>query len=636
MRIVSLPLCLLIALSTGLRAADKETAQKHWAFQPISRPKTPDVADRKWVQNPIDAFVLARLEKAGLKPAAPADRATLLRRAHFDLLGLPPDPKAIEDFLADNGPSWDTTIKNLLASPHYGERWGRYWLDVVRYADSAGYEIDDPYDHAWLYRDYVIRSFNADKPFDRFVQEQIAGDHLWPDSEEARLATGFATVGPYAYEGGIIRSNVVEYQRLTDLADTTTSAFLGLTAGCARCHDHKFDPISQEDYFGLQAIFAASKPIKTPVQPNKDVKATMLALTHTDKAPKTQLLHRGEIGRPQNEVSPAIFRTFPDGGPLAEKNADDFKKRRTMLAEWLTSPKNPLTARVIVNRVWQWHFGYGLVRTPNDFGTQGEPPTHPELLDWLADELVSNKWSLKHLHRLILQSATYQMASKTDKATAAKDPEHRLLSRFPRRRLEAEAIWDNLHATSGSINLTLFGPAVYPPIPAEAIALKLNVKWNSQNYKSQWTRRAVYMVVRRSLVHPFFEAFNVTLPVASSGTRDATVVPPQALELLNGPIAVEQAQRFTGRLLSAKDTDEASIVSQAWLLAFGRPITKDEKERALAFLAEREQAHKKAEREKKKIPEALGAPAKTDVARAAAVVELCLALLNANEFIYID
>jgi hypothetical protein len=573
-----------------------ERARTHWSFQPIKSPKLEIADPTSPIRNPIDVLVAAKRRAAGVKPALEVDRATLLRRATFDLLGLPPTPEEIEAFLKDDRPdAYERMVDRLLASPHHGERWGRHWLDVVRYADSAGYEIDDFYPHAWRYRDYVIRSINADKSFKDFVQQQVAGDELFLDSDEAKLATGMHTVGPYAFEGGIARPKVVEYQRLTDLADTTASAFLGLTAGCARCHDHKYDPISQSDYFCLQAIFASSEA--------KDVSG-MRILVERKQPPTTHVLKRGDLDRPGAVASPAIFRALPGGVTV---DPDDSPRAR--LAVWLTSPNNPLTARVIANRVWQWHFGKGLVRTPNDFGIQGEPPTHPELLDYLALELFRSEWSLKHLHRLIMTSSTYRMSSIASAESAAKDPDHKLLSRFPRRRLEAEAVWDHLHAVAGALNYTAFGPAIYPPIDPAATKTKLNIKWEPTADRREWTRRGVYMVVRRSLVLPMYRTFNGSVPVESVGAREDTIEASQALALLNGAVAVEQAKQFAERLKRECGEDRTRQVERAWLLAFGRPVTAAEKAKALGFLGEK---------------------------RDTAVPELCQALLNANEFLYID
>ena len=620
----------------ALKPAERmdKTARRHWALQPVRRPTPPAVKDKNWLRNDIDAFVLAKLEAAGLPTAPPADRQTLLRRLHFDLTGLPPTPEEIEAFLQDPSVSVEKVIDRLLASPHYGERWSRHWLDVVRYADSAGYELDTFYDFAWNYRDYVIRSLNADKPMDRFIQEQIAGDELWPDDDDARIATGFCTVGPYAYEGGIARPNVVEYQRRTDITDTVSSAFLGLTVGCARCHDHKHDPVTQIDYFGLQANFAGSEFKDEKLGPSRS-KERLVAriLQNKEKTPKVHLLKRGELDTPGEEVGPALIQRLPGG---ATKLPGETKGRRTALARWLTAPENPLTARVLANRIWQWHFGKALVRTPNDFGTQGEPPTHPELLDYLAHELTTNGWSLKHLHRLILQSNTYRMSSRATPLVAERDPEHRLLSRFPRRRLEAEILWDHLHAAAGTLNRKQFGPAVVPPVDPDALKSLLNTNWKVTPDKTEWTRRGVYLAVRRSLQLPLFDTFNGARGLESCAGRENTVVTGQALTLLNNEAVRDQARALAGRLLRDCPKDGRAQIERAWLLVFSRRVTETEAQRTLIFLQRREETLAKEPDRPPLMP--LGLPADTSIpaARAGAVAEWCLALLNTNEFLYID
>jgi mono/diheme cytochrome c family protein len=616
--------------------------RRHWAFQPITRPEVPDVRQRDWVVNPIDAFVLSRLEDTGLNPADRADRATLLRRASFDVIGLPPDPKEIASFLdaSDRDVAYRAIVERLLDSHHYGERWARHWLDVVRYADSAGFELDTFYNHAWQYRDYVIQSLNEGKPFDRFILEQLAADELWPDDEGLRFATGLLTIGPFHYEGGIARPEVARYESLTDIADTTSTAFLGLTMGCARCHTHKYDVISQKDYFGLQAILAPGEPWDIERKKRLDnsgdrKKPQTWVVKNTDSAPITQVLRRGELSTPGATAVPAIVRSLPGGGPLVEKTPDAFQHRRTKFARWLVSRENPLTARVLANRVWQWHFGRPLVSTPDDFGLQGKPPTHPELLDYLASELIDNGWKLKHLHRLIMSSNTYQTASRGSDDALAKDPGNHWLSRFPRRRLEAEIIWDNLHAVSGTLNRQQFGPPVAPPIEKSALEAVLNTNWNVTEDKAQWTRRGMYVVVRRSLRVPFFETFNSADSATSCVRRDTTVVSPQALTLLNGAVAGTQARSFAGRLLRECGETPQDIVQRAWLLAFGRHVDDVEQQRAMMFLTSREK--KLVSQNPGDLVQPLDAP--KDIARpalSAALVELCLALMNTNEFIYID
>ena len=589
---------------------------RHWAFQPIRQPTAPVVQQKDWVRNPIDAFVLAHMERAGRKPGAEASHQVLVRRANFDLLGLPPPVEMVE---SANKTEWSKFVDQLLASPQYGERYARHWLDVVRYADSAGYEIDNFYHHASEYRDYVIRSLNDDKSFDRFIHEQLAADVLAPDDESLRYATGFFTVGPYAEEGGIKRPQLWEYRRLTDAADTTAEAFLGLSYGCARCHDHKYEAITQRDYFALHAILAGTELLKLPV-PNSGEKKTAqhFVIANRPNAPVTRLLQRGNYKSPAGAVAPGLPAVFPGSVDFAERSIDDFEQRRARLADWMTLPENPLTARVIANRVWMWHFGWPLVATPNDFGVRSEAPTHPELLDHLANYLRSNDWSLKALHRQIMNSATYRMAHGAD---------------FPRRRLEAEAIWDNLLTTAGVLNVKMFGPPVYPPIDQAVIKAKANAKWTTPKKRADWARRGIYVVSKRSMNYPFFETFNVTLPVTSCGRRDRTVDSPQALTLLNEPIVAEIAAAFAGRLLRECQADSDAMIERAWLLAFGRSTSEEELEITRDYLAAAE-ARLARSPGLGKLPQ----PEETEIdrVRGAALVIWCLSLFNANEFIYVD
>ena len=527
------------AFWTKASAEATRTKPVPWSFRKPVRPAVPKVKDTAWVRNPIDAFIFARLEAKGLRPSPPADRRTLIRRVYFDLIGLPPPPERVEKFAAEGSPeAYPKLVDELLASPQYGERWGRHWLDVARYADTGGYETDIYYRNAWRYRDYVIKAFNEDKPYDRFVREQIAGDELRPDelelqgsykvptaqveALEAKTATGLYTLGPQIHESNM-DGKKLRYEWLTDCADTTSAAFMGLTMGCARCHDHKFDPISQKDYFALQAVFAGSREAEVPIIDGMGIAdfkqhyPRMLALEeartalerfqkttggraltageqqqrtqvlerlaaavqalpkttaqgvpfdgtlqvpmvttlgHLDPAvvPQIRLLNRGEITRPRQTVSPAIPEALRLPGKSADLPANSFRRRKEF-ALWLTRPDHPLTARVMVNRVWAWHFGQGIVATPNDFGKMGEAPTHPELLDWLAMVFTggpekkvlqrrtkvrigppinrrvtqetwvvyppaadSLRWSVKRLHRLILLSNTYQQASAVTKS----------------------------------------------------------------------------------------------------------------------------------------------------------------------------------------------------------------------------
>jgi hypothetical protein len=619
--------------------------------------------------NPIDRFVEAKLRERGLAPTGPADKQTLVRRATFDLTGLPPTPAEIDAFLADkSADAYAKLVDRLLASPAYGERWGRHWLDVARYADTGGFEADHLYATAWQYRDYVIRAFNADKPFDRFVKEQVAGDELWPDDADAATATGLYCVGPVLPESASV-SDLLEYEWLTDVADTTGAAFLGLTFGCARCHDHKYDPLTQRDYCGLQAVFAASdRPFPDKVRilrvkalngllsdapfPKKllnDPRCTIrtdadvrLHLFHRAEPLSVHRLHRGEFGKPREATPPAV----PAALGKAEFEKVPPGQRRAAFANWLASAENPLTARVIVNRVWGWHFGQALVRTPSDFGAQGEPPTHPELLDWLAKDFTAHGWRLKRLHRQIMLSATYQQSPQMRNAdfgmrnetqsvpfTVAasslvliphsafrtpysKDPDDRLLWHFPRQRLDGETIRDAMLASAGTLNGKRFGPPVVPPLGGAELAGLFDAKgkWPVTKDPAEHTRRSVYLLVRRTFVYPLFAAFDPPETMTSCPQRPRTVVPTQALTLLNSPLVREQSAAFAKRLRSECGEKPEAIVPRAWALAFGRPPTQVETDRTLAFLRKR------------------AAPEDPQ----AALAELCLALFNANEFVFID
>ena len=581
-----------------------EKADSHWAFQPIKKPALPEVQQKSWAKNSIDLFILRKLEKEGRAPAEPADVHALLRRAHFDLLGLPPEPESIEAFLQD--PDWSSLLKELLASPHYGERYGRHWLDVARYADSSGRERDYFFPHAARYRDYVIRSMNEDKPFTSFVKEQVAGDILYPEdkpSDERRHATGFYTIGAVypVSPNAIKRPKRFEYDRLTDAADLTGEAFLGLSFACARCHDHKYDPITQRDYFAFQSLFASSIFKEMPVgksQAKEQIKDYLL--DHSAVAEHATFFERGELSAPVGRMRPRLPVYFSKGKAPVEK-AGDHKKRRLQVANWITSEKNPLTARVIANRVWQWHFGEPLVATPNDFGLEGEPPTHPELLDYLATYLMAKEWSLKKLHFHIMSSSTYRMSS----AHAGPVIEG-VVDRFPTTRMQAETIWDNMLAVSGKLNRQTYGRSVFPPINDDLVQSKRNASWQKEKKESDWMRRGVYVAVKRTIHFPFFDVFNGANSSASVGQRESTIVSPQALTMMNGEIPRKLSAAFHQRLVRECGDDKEKIIALAWLLAYGRPVTEKEKEVTLEFLGEVDMA------------------------------TWCHALFNSNEFVYLQ
>jgi hypothetical protein len=619
-------------------------ADKNWAFEPVKKVEL-SAASAGLSANPIDRFVQAKQREHGLQAAGRADKRALIRRATFDLIGLPPAPEEVSAFLTDNSPdAFTKVVDRLLASPHYGERWARHWLDVVRYADTGGFEVDYLYPNAWKYRDYVIRSLNADKAFDRFLQEQIAGDELWPGDSDALVATGLYCIGPTLAESAMV-SNQLEYEWLTDAADTTGAAFLGLTFGCARCHDHKYDPITQKDYYALQAIFAASDrpfPDKVrllrikalngllsdaPVPKNVQHDPRCLLQTedhvgfhlfHRPQPMEVHRLRRGELSKPREVVEPAFPAALTRADYQRDFGAIAPAKRRAKLAQWLTSPDNPLTARVLLNRTWGWHFGQAIVRTPNDFGAQGEPPTHPELLDWLARDCMDHGWCLKRLHRLIMLSDTYQMSSVAGGRGMQVDPENRLLWHFPRQRLEGEAIRDDMLACAGTLELKPFGRPVVPPLSSQELTglFDAKVKWPVTKESAEHNRRSIYLLVRRTFVYPLFAAFDPPELMTSCPRRTHTVVPTQALTLLNSPLAREQSSNFARRLLRECGDRPQAMLARAWQLAFSRPITPAETEQALTFLRTR--------------------TGYGPMAQETALAELCLALFNANEFAYVD
>jgi uncharacterized protein DUF1553/uncharacterized protein DUF1549 len=659
-----------------------EDTSKRWAFQPMRTFVPPIQITNGWIRNPIDAFVLAKLDQAHLKPVPPASRLTLLRRASFDLIGLPPTPQEIESFVSDNrSEAYQELIERLLASSHYGERWGRHWLDLARYADTGGFEKDLSYPNAWKFRDYVIHSFNSNKPFNRFIQEQVAGDELWPDDPEAAVATSFYTIGPVSQDSALM-SKQLEYEWLTDAADTTGAAFLGLTMGCARCHNHKYDPITQQDYFAIQAIFAASdRPYPDAVREQRikglngiladvpiphellqDPRCTIKTddqvgarLFHRDGVMEIHRLKRGDLSKPLEIVEPALPAVFAVDKKLFDPASVPPTQRRAVLAKWLVSAQNPLTARVLVNRVWAWHFGQGIVRTPSDFGSQGEPPTHRELLDWLARDFIDHGWDMKRLHRLILSSASYQMQSSAASQRALDtDTENRLLSHFRRRRLDAEAIWDSLHAAAGTLNLKQFGPPVMPELSKEELSGLFDEKsWTVTKDAAEFTRRGIYLFERRTFLFPLLDAFDPPDVMTSCPRRFETTVPTQALALLNSAVAQSQARQFARRLHADCGGELKEIPARAWLLAFNRPITEAEKGRVLDFFRRRESALSKtvnpddsstASEESVQGVDPVST-SNTDLTSRdiplepwleTALTEFCLALFNTNEFVFID
>jgi hypothetical protein len=630
-----LGLALVLALASPSAAGDdlarydasiKTSARKHWAFQPVRPVAVPAVKDGAWVRNPIDTFVRAPLESRGWQPAPPAGRLALLRRAYLDVIGLPPTPQEQDAWQRDDSPdAWERLVERLLASPHYGERWGRHWLDLVRYADTNGYERDSDKPQVYRYRDYVIRSLNADKPYDRFVQEQLAGDELSDATAETVLATGFLRLGPWDDEPA--DPAVDPFDQLDDMVAATSQVFLGLTLACARCHNHKFEPLTQHDYYRMVAVF---RPLRRPVNGRLelDLPAAPRGQRHADaprgyfldeaspQAPPTHLLYRGQPTRTGPEVAPGVPAVLVGRQPDFLAAGAFTTRRRLSLARWITAADNPLTARVLVNRVWQYHFGEGLVRTSGDFGRQGERPTHPELLDWLVGWFVREGYSLKKLHRLILTSNTYRMSKRGPAEYARLDPEDRLLAHFPYRRLEAEAIRDSMLAASGRLDRRLYGPTVRPPIPRAALESHSDPDkvWKASGEREA-SRRTVYVHLKRSLVLPWLEVLDFCDTTRPAPRRGVTTVAPQALTLYNGEFVNRQAHHLAARLLAEAGADPARQVELAWRLTLCRPPTAPERAEVLDFL--RRQA-------------AAGTPA------ADTLTQACRVVLNLNEFVYPD
>jgi hypothetical protein len=692
-------------------SADFTSEEKSfWAFQPpVDRP-IPEVKQPAWVRTPIDAYILAGLEAKGLAPAPPADRRTLIRRATFDLIGLPPTPEEVADFENDPAPdAFEKVVERLLASPHYGERWGRHWLDVARYADSNGMDENLSFGNAWRYRDYVVRSFNADKPYHRFLAEQIAGDLLDDDKADVPtsagisspehdriIATGFLVVGPKMLaEDDPVK---MEMDIVDEQVDTIGRTFMGLTLGCARCHDHKFDPIRTTDYYGLAGIFKSTKtmenfkvvarwnerPLSSPAE-----QARKIALEARDKEIRSEL---NRIVKQANEAIQSAHRAKPGAAPLprrlealypkdvqdrlkvlrdeqakitaeatnipsamavAEREPVDLKihirgshltlgevaprrfpaimtgvehqesfskgeSGRRQLVEWLGTPDHPLTSRVMVNRIWLWHFGSALVRTPDNFGRLGERPTHPELLDWLAREFVRGDWSVKRIHRLLMRSSAYQMSTRYDERADAIDPENRLLWRMNRRRLEAESIRDSILAVSGRLDRGFGGNLLKTPNRAYVAG---TASVNGASYQS--LRRSLYLPIIRSALYEVLQAFDFADPSTPNGQRDTTTVAPQALCLMNSDLVAESSQALADQILSSTVPNDATRLEYLYQAAYGRSPSATEASRAVSFLNRYKNADELAamplhERHRK------------------AWQGLCRVLFESSEFIYVD
>jgi hypothetical protein len=688
------------------KALDLDAAKEFWSFRPVQDPVPPAVQDASWPLNNIDRFIRAKLDEKGLTPSPPADKRTLIRRATFDLTGLPPTPEAIDAFLKDDSPdAFATVVDRLLASPAYGERWGRHWLDLVRYADTAGDNSDFPIPQIIKYRDWVIDALNRDMPYDEFVRWQLAGDLLPATDEADRFAKLIAT----GYLANARRFGSYEDERypwyltIEDTIDNLGRTFLGLTINCCRCHDHKFDPLSQADYYALYGFFQSTRypragieldqvqrdfvplvPAEVAAAADKEREAKLaefdatvkklqaekgmadkaakaagafsaLALAETkarseylaeaikkvrqDKTnfEKTPLPYdnayavvdrpiegKRKIGNARMQIKgdperlgPEVPRRFPTVLGGYELPANQTGSGRVELAEWIVDPSNPLTARVMVNRIWQYHFGKGIVPTPSDFGSQGRPPTHPELLDYLARRFIESGWSLKAMHRLMMLSRTYQMASADSAANAAIDVANEYLWRFNRRRLDAESIRDAMLAVSDTLDHSRGGPHPFPH----------PTKWNYTQhnpFKAVYdsNRRSVYLMTQRIQRHPFLALFDGPDTNASTAFRVTSTTPLQALYLMNDPFVHAQAKKFAERLL-AERTDDAGRLERAFLLLYGRPPRDDERDATADYLAKISETLKTAGAASGELP-------------TKAWESLARALLLSNEFVYVD
>ena len=744
-------------VSADAKAATAATAKPWSPYQPVKRPEPPAVKQKAWVRTPIDAFVLAQLEAKGLKPSPDADRASYIRRATLDAWGLLPTPEEVQAFVNDRSPdAHEKLVDRLLASHHYGERQARRWLDLARYADSAGFQNDNTRPNNWRYRDYVIGAFNQDKPFNRFIQEQIAGDELWPDSQEARIATGFLA----GYPDNSNSRDLVQrkYQIATDMTDLVGETFLAATVGCARCHNHKADRVSQKEYFQLQAYFAnTSFDEKAPLlekgpsdldyekaqaayrEATKDIRAkqkalldsvrekgekyhkeryltdsreaifkpqsewtaldrwvnfrlktvssendiaSYLKLSATDKdsaeyvpenvekwaryekltaelkkfdklkptrgsltltaatelghsdAPPTQLRFGGVHEKPLEEVQPGLPALWAGGEKPSITPTATSSGRRTALANWLASPTNPLTARVFVNRVWSQYFATGIVATVADFGRAGARPTHPELLDYLADDFVKQGFSVKKLQRQILLSSVYRQSSAHRDDVARADPENKLLAVFPRKRLEAEEIRDALLYASGQLEDQVGGPAVFPPVPSNLNAGNL---WEVSKDERDHRRRSIYVFVRRSVPYPLMQSFDPANPSQPHHKRDVTTTPLQALTLFNSDIVFGWSQALAGRVIREAGSDESAQLNRLYQILFSREPSKTERVALKEFLSNEEKTiqHKTANGKfEVAVPTGLTDTQQLNPIRAAAFVDLVHTVANSNDFAY--
>lgn len=587
------------------QTTDVRGGRDWWSFQPLKKVTPPTVEGLPANAHPIDRFIAIEHQKQGLTAAPRADARTIIQRLYWDVTGLPPAADEIQQFVtaSQNTETTSRLIDQLLASPHFGERWARHWLDVARFAETCGYERDQTKPFAWKYRDWVVNAFNSDMPYDQFVREQLAGDEIPDRTEQSVIATGFLCLGTWNDEPNDAED--YKYERVEDLVHTTSSAFLGMTTKCARCHDHKFDPIPQTDYYRMAAAFWPG-----PIQPrgrellggvSADELGYKEVLGWTDVSKTPALLHKlknGERNQPLEPVSAGALTLVPDQFREFTFAADSVRTTglRLQLANWIASEKNPLTARVIVNRIWQHHFGEGLVRSSNNFGYTGDKPTHPELLDWLATELIRNRWSLKHIHRLILTSETWQQASLHPRQDeySRKDAANRFLWRANRRRKDAESLRDAFLAATQELQLTLGGPSFYPTISADALEglSRKTSAWTASPEADQH-RRSLYIFTQRSLLPPMMTTFDMCDSTMSCGQRDVTIVAPQALTLLNNEFIHKRAAAIATSCVKNEEPISDSHVRQVWEKILGRVPTDAELDLAMSHLQNQLQRYRK-------------------------------------------
>lgn len=616
--------------SSAPTKTNEKQSSPHWAFQPLTRHAPPEIPNDDWSRNSIDRFIRDQQRAHHLQPSSEADRATLLRRVSLDLIGLPPTIEEIDEFLDDQSPdAFERVVDRLLASPHFGERWGRHWLDLARYADSSGFHNDLDRPTAWRYRDWVIRSLNNDLPYSQFVAEQLAGDEVEGTSKESLVATGFCRNGPSNDDNMGNDKEKYRLDQLDDVISTTASVFLGLTLGCARCHDHKYDPLPTEDYYRFLAIFNSTEKyggvdhIKES-QKTKDAKTAPLALIETSSnIRKTFVLRRGNHKTPGTEVEPGVptmlaFRVPEFSAPAVGSTSTG---RRRTLANWITSAENALAYRVLANRLWQHSFGRGIVESTSNFGLSGSAPTHPELLDHLAWQLIEHDGQVKPLLRLITTSATYRQSSSEHPSD---DPDNVYLSRQHVRRLEAEVLRDSVLAASDNLNRQMFGPGIKPRMRAELITTSQRNKWPDIKVEkpTHW-RRSAYIYVKRQLLFPMMELFDAPTTTDSCSIRSASVVPTQALILMNDEFIEDQAAALARRIVSPPSSNLGTAIELAHRITLGHVPSTNRFNRSLGFVEQQISTY-----QSQALP--------WETARHKALTDFCHVLLNSSEFVYVE